>query len=376
MKASMERAAIFDALAWHGKGAPSPGLVHMSVESPGAPLRIQSSSDAFWRSSYIPVADSEPGVAVFSCARLIEQGRIGKKDDQVVLSTNDAGVRSVIGRSDATTPLIVEDPRFWAPKGAPDLMAEVDSVALAWALKAANACTAPQEEMLRNVRIAFGDGKMQVQGTNKYRMSIIDVPVVTGAQVKRVYNIIAGPYITALQHIKSDLVGISDADGNFMFEDSGGGVIATPPQADGIPDLASFEARADAAINDEPHIVVSRSELLNAMGGVGTGGAGAVTLDFAEGYVAVSNAAATDRIEGRTVAEIDADVPEAMVGTSIDVNVEAIKAPLQGIRTERVVLVHSAPHSSLYLFEEQDEAASAETGLFRGLVVTLKKKRG
>lgn len=348
MKVTADKNSLFDLLTWHGKSSPS-GLVRVSVAEDGAPLVIESASaDSGWQSSTLETKQSTAGQAAFSVMRVMAQKRLGKRITEMTLEAAGNTVVSHVGRSQASSPAVLDIPEFWRPESTSEegdpftVVAKVDVSALSWLLRVGEGMrsgdpTLPTHAAL--LRVA--GGTVTVHSTDGYKMGFGEIEsLVPGADAE---HFISPSALTAPLSIMGDAesVELIEINGHLGLRGAGS-VMVRPSLAAGPPPMQSLLDQAHSTLQSSTPLILPVADFSDALGGIGLGKNGSTLVRVCEDYIVVSNAASASDLEGETKVEVEAQVPEGASGSTFKFNAANANSVLKQFRTADLAMTRNS----------------------------------
>lgn len=348
MKATAEKDALFTLLGWHSKTSPA-GLVQLSVAEHDAPLVIESaSSDNGWQRSTLNTTASEPGTAAFSALRTMAQRKLSKRAAEVTLDADDTHMVSRLGRSTATSPLVIDVPEFWRPEPTPDgrdpftVIAEVETSELAWMLRAGDAMRSQDPAHPTHAATLVVEGTtVALHATDGYRMGFAQIESLIPGVSTHAYispSALLAPVSVMGQAQTVDLIA---TDGHIGVRGAGT-VMARATTAAGPPPMEKLQAQAAQALEQSPPVQVPVSEFADAVTGVGLGKNGSTLVEVGEDYLTVSSAASSSEMEGSTRVDVEANVPDGAQGSTFKINAANAAAALKQMRCPMVSVTRTS----------------------------------
>ena len=342
MKIAADKDSLFTLLTWHGKQSPS-GLVHISVAENGAPVVIESTSaDNGWQSSTLEVTDSAAGQAMFSITRVMAQKHLGKRTTEMTLEAEGNIMTSRVGRSKASCPIVRDAPAFWRPETTPEeslnVIAEVEASALAWLLRTGESMRSTDPTLPTHAtRLKVEEGAVKLHSTDGYKMGFGEIDSLTSDG--RVEHFISPSALAAPLSIMNTVETIEIIEANSHLGLRGAGSVTLRPSfAAGPPPMHELLKEAHKTLTSSDSLVISVSDLTDALSGVGLGKNGSTQIEVQEDRIVVSSASPESGTEGSTQVEVEAEVPEGSSGSAFKFNAANAISVLKQFRTATVSL--------------------------------------
>lgn len=347
MKVIADKDSLFNLLTWHGKSSPS-GLVRAVVPEDGAPLTIEStSSDNGWQSSTLTVKDSTAGQASFSVMRFMAQKRLGKRVKEVTLEAEGSTVTSHVGRSEASSPAVLDIPEFWRPEPTSDgsdpftVIAEVDTQSLGWLLRSGDAMRSGDPTLpTYAATLIVEDGTVCMHSTDGYKMGFAEIESTSSAASAKHY-ISPASFASPLAIMgDAEMIELIEVNGHLGLRGAGS-IMVRPSLAAGPPAMEGLLGMANEALRASAPLALAVSDFADALDGIGLGKNGATLVEVREDYIIVSNAKSSSDMEGTTKVEVEAEVPEGANGSSFNFNASNAGVALKQFRTTSLAMTRN-----------------------------------
>lgn len=335
-----------------------------TVSDDGKHLTIESCTDQVWRRSTVDLEEGTDGEAVFGPARLVDQLKTAKADTATV-ELSGSTVRTRVGRSSATVPVVRDIPGYWAPHGAIEMLADADKSDLMWAFKAASVTvgksTDASAEGLKAVLLRINTERVTVLSTDCYRLTRAEHECMTAQD--GAFLVPPAAFTAALGQL-TDPVQLVHSDGHPGLSDGRNTMLSRVYSEEGYP---AVESVFDKNKKCPQGIELRTRDLMDAIDSTGAGVYGQVDLFIHDSHVTVCNVSSEDDSHNAT-GQVETDIDASVAGVSggvIRVNKQNLHAMLKVIRTSSVGLHTNGKHTKPMVLTESrhDEDGTCYTGM-------------